>query len=222
MAVYGVTIKDAARPKLRRLVRAIEDGEYLEAAGAAGENTLKEHFRRKNLDGGTHTTASRLGARPSQVFADFAEATWSSIRFQGVDLVVSDHRVNQFVNGGDIVPTGGRRYLTLPATAAAYGVRAREAGVALVFAFSLDERSRWRPSLVAAENYEREIAKGKNAGAVVRAKGNQKATRGVGKVWYWLARRVRQQPRPDTIPGTEALRADINQALADWQRSFTQ
>jgi len=216
MPAYGITIRDTARPAIRRLLRGLEDGKHLPAIGAAGERTLKDHFTAKNLSGATHATANRLGARPTQMFADFADATRWETAFQGVNLVVSDGRVNQRLNGGTIVPTGGRRYLTIPATSAAYGIRAREASVNLVFAFALNERGRWQPALVAETNYERTVSRGKNAGQVKRAAKGQKATQGAGKVWFWLARRVTQKPDPTVIPTETELRDRVEDALRVW------
>ncbi|MFH0879826.1 MAG: hypothetical protein V2A34_08950 [Lentisphaerota bacterium] len=209
----GVTITGFAREKLRRLTTALNNGSYRPALGQAGARIMVDHFSSINRSG-AHKSATELGAKPSELYAEFAEATNYQVEADGVLLTVAHHAIRQRYYGGRIDPVNASR-LTLPARAEAYGRRAGTVGVPLDFHYAPDPKTgRWRPALVSWEGGTRVIKD--------RRKGHKGEMRTVPDkrrppgVWFWLVRHVNQQGDHTVIPTREQFIEGTDAALKGW------
>jgi hypothetical protein len=109
----------------------------------------------------------------------------------------------QILWGGVIRPVNVK-FLTLPATGEAYGTRARE-HADLKFGFAPDPElgGAIRPALIQTE--QSVVTFGRQ-----RKDGTRKVNRGAtfgGTVFFWLTRRVNQQPFPGMLPTQEQMKA---------------
>lgn len=217
MPLYGATVtKDTARPELRSLQAHMRDREAISrVAGVAGTQVLRDHFTEREADPSSHTTAALLGARPVGLFAQFARGTHFETTADGVRLVVSHPAIMQRLKGGRILPTGGRRFLTVPANQFAYGRRAREVGVNLVFAFAPRPgpgELKMMPALVAPEAVEKETGPARKDGT------RRKKTVRPSGVYYWLIRSATHSADPSTVPTNDAIRAGVEAQIDGWVR----
>jgi hypothetical protein len=212
--VYSVTVKDTASDYLARLARGLEAQEYGEAVGRAGVRALENNFRDKDQDPQSHRTARDLGASPSGLYAQMVKHLSHSTTREGVLLSINHAAAAQRYFGGTITPTGGRKYLTIPAIAEAYGVKATDAPVGLepIFAWS---RSEGRARVIGLRQADAKPKKGRRFKK--RAKDstdNYFAEKGA--VWYWLVESVTQRPDPTVLPDDSVLASHIINALAGW------
>jgi hypothetical protein len=221
--MYVVQVTDNATPALENLERDLHSP-LMAALGKRAEVELRDHFADRNAE------PNKMGW-PSQNFWDrirkaTALLTWDDV---SASIAIGDPAINQKVYGGTI--TAKRcASLAIPASAEAYAAGSPREGAtpALRFAFAYDsQRSCWRPALVAAEDYQRQIRSGKRKGEVVRTKnvrqadqvaatGPGRATTGAGTVWYWLCKSVTQAPDPRALPD-EGVMFD---AMIDQTRKF--
>ncbi len=130
----------------------------------------------------------------------------------GLALVtVSQIGIRQRVNGGTIVPKGGRKFLTLPEAPEAHAKRAREFSD-LDFAMALDENGSLRPALVQRASTAITITRRKKKDGTVKFTVKPGEVQG-GKVMFWLARRVKQRPDPTVLPPEPLVRATATEAI---------
>ncbi len=93
--------------------------EISQAVGASVFALTRKHVRQIGLN--RHATANRLGAQPTKFFSEAAKTCkWGSDATAAYIYLYSPGFANTF---GDVTirPTGGRRYLTIPIHALAYG-----------------------------------------------------------------------------------------------------
>lgn len=210
MAAYGIVIRDLGTTAfLQALQESVDRETFIEPIGEAGTRVLKDHFRKKNLDAGSHKSAQRLGAQPSGLFEQFHNATSHQRQGSSSVLSVNHPAVRQRFEGGDIRPVNSG-FLTIPAQAAAYGTRAREAGITLAFMYAPDEQGRWRRALVAPSAVTRETGKARKDGTrrrvVIKPSG----------IWYWLVRKVHQLADPSVLPTRTEILDGIKTGLESW------
>lgn len=209
-----IDVNDYATGPLRNLDRKLDPPQkLLQVAGKSVEVCLRDHFLKRNSE------PNKKGWAPNNF--------WSRIR-KAVVMIDADNTkasvaiaapaINQKIYGGTITPKRGSA-LALPATAAAYASGSPREGATpmLKFMFAFDPTfDRWRPALVAAEDYARRIVKGKRAGQLANTKDKAKATAGSGTVWYWLCRSVTQAPDPRALPDEQDIQAGIYSAVEDY------
>lgn len=199
--MYRADIRiDTATPFMLQKVKQIRQERVNKQIGLAGRLALVEFFTKKNAEMKsatmTHQGNPKLGHSRPGLFEKFARATSYTATPSSVTLSVTHPAIRQRVKGGVIKPVR-RKYLTIPARAAAYGKSAREAPVELKFGFAEDERfGVMRPALIAKQ------------------KGNRK-TKAVG-VWYWLAKQVKQKADPSAMIGKDALLGEIRKNLTGY------
>jgi hypothetical protein len=148
------------------------------------------------------------------LFEDFHNATRWERSTQGVVLAINNPAVRQRYLGGTIRPVNSRM-LTLPAQGAAYGVRARDAGITLKVMFAPDPKlNKWRLALVAPEAVTKETGAPRKDGTrrrrVIKPSG----------IWYWLVSKVTQQGDKSTLPTSEQLLAGIRSGIEKWARGI--
>lgn len=206
MPAYGVTIRDTATPFVRALER--QTGSAGPVVGRAAAETTREHFRRKNLDPASHRSASALSAQPSGLFNQFRNATSFEATLTSASVVVRHAAIRQRIEGGTIEPGPGKKFLTIPAQAIAYGRRAGEFPQ-LVFAWASHIQNRRSGfALVAPSAINKEVGRARRDGT---RRTKEVAPSGV---YFWLVRRVRQPADPTVIPDEQQMQAGV-QALLD-------
>ncbi len=199
MPTIQINLFDGLTPTQKALLEGIRGPGMITAASRAMAGFLRNWFA------GLEETRPNKQGFPRQHF-------WADVRRSVQNPVVADptfasvsitHRaLRQRIEGGVIRPGAGKKYLTIPATEAAYGHVAREFNN-LHFGFAENKYGNLAPALI--ENTYQKIAFGRK-----RKDGTRKATPGEergGKVFYFLARQVYQAPDPTVLPPNEQVQS---------------
>lgn len=127
-----------------------------------------------------HATANRLGATPSGHWAQAAERTSSRADAEKATVTISQPGIGRAAHDVEIFPGPGKKYLTIPAIAAAYNQRA----------YRLD----LKPIIRFIDGSRRAIGLGK-----VTGKGKERKE----TIWYWLVKSVRQKQDRTLLPSDQ-------------------
>ena len=119
-------ISDSVGPALAAMERRLGDGQAIHTAIAtAGEIFVKE-FGRRTADQ-EHRSARRLGATPTGHLLRAYEATESAATGDAASLFFPRaSRLRAAFGSYTLTPGNGKKYLTIPVAAEAYGKRAGE------------------------------------------------------------------------------------------------
>ena len=109
---------DEVLQELDRIKVALED--INPVIGEAAKLRLMDHLTDKNASSTSHKTATRLGANPSQLYAEFVKAITYDENSDQVVVSINHNAARQRYFGGDIYPVN-KTYLTIPITAESYG-----------------------------------------------------------------------------------------------------
>lgn len=199
----AITITDKVSPILARFQNVLKTGAIENVMGRAVVNKLQAHFLQLNA-----SRANELGGDRTNFYAGAAKSTNSQARPGEVKISVNQVGIRQRYEGGEIRPLAGK-YLTIPASAEAYGHRAREFSD-LRFGFAENKFGNLQPALVRASSSQVKFGRQKNDGT--RAV-KQTGSRG-GEVMYFLCPRVFQRADPTVIP-PEAELADAAVSVAN-------
>lgn len=155
---------------------------------AAEENFFRDYLR--SIASRRHATARRLGAQPTGFFERAAESPEGTADRTGATITVSPRSAFARAFGDvEIKPGPGKRYLTIPVAAAAYGRRAGEFGGGLVFI-------RTGPGKVPV---------------LAKAGGDD----GILQVMYLLVKKVTQKQQRELLPSDEAIAATAIEEIED-------
>lgn len=211
-ATFSISIRDGASPTLALLLNEVRNASLAAKAAARGvANKLKDHFAQMESD-----RPNRWGY-PRQHF-------WSQVRksvgnpvMEGdaATVTISHVAFRQKLEGGTIKPGPGKKFLTIPATAEAYGKRAREFS-GLQFAIVADPQSgRPRPALIAQRAVSTLISLGKKK---FKAVGSE-----LGMLpLFWLVREVKQAPTPGALPSDGELQQAAISGAEEWGKNVIQ
>ena len=168
---------------LNAIESAVENIEPV--AAEAAQLHLMEHLAAK--DAGPHKTASRLGAEPSGLYADFARALTYTTAPGQVDLAINHAAAPQRFYGGIIKPVNSK-YLTIPVAKESYGksLGAGDFTDKIIFLFGKDRK----PYGAALESDPSHLL-------------------------YILTKSVTQSADPTVLPSDADLTANILQTLSD-------
>lgn len=167
----------------------------LKAMGAELRATLIEHFTAIEQDSVHHKWAAKLGAERTHFYGSAARGVQLPAVHGDDEVSVSINNVGiaQRYFGGTIEPGPGKKWLTIPAVAEAYGRPA--------ISFNNLHFIYFRPDLAAlAETMPK--ATETSATGVVRSKGARSER---GRVVYWLKRSVRQEADPSVLPTDDEM-----------------
>lgn len=195
-----VNITDAATPALNALDGAMTVRQIAAVVGEAEVILFQNHFR---------NAPSNKNNWPSTSFWPRAARATNWKPFEnGVLINVNQVGVRQRYAGGDIFPTPGHQYLTIPARAEAAGKTAGEFNN-LKVAFSRGHAF----ALVEADATQIKIGGKKKDGTRSVKHGD---TIG-GGVFFWLVKSVHQNPDPTVLPDPREIQqvaVDAINALA--------
>jgi len=181
---------EVLREKAKELGKAIDGDDMRLVMGAALKEAVRAHFYALSSDNDHHKTADRLGAQRMNLYMKAGDNTHDpELESDGVSVSVDDpeHALMQRIFGG---PISGKPFLTIPATAEAYGRRAREFDNLRLILF---------PS---------------GAGALVEK--GQKWVSGQTPVFYWLVREVVQNPDPTVAPDPDEVMDSVERETSDY------
>ncbi len=210
---FTFAISGSVADETKILLAGLRAGEGIRAASRAVQTTTRRFYG--TLDG---TRPNKQGWPRTHFFEAVARSVNQPVVTSPTEATVSitHHAIRQRIQGGYIRPTGGRKYLTLPATAEAYGKRAREFGN-LRFGFAENKYGNLAPALVNAG--EQKVSFGRR-----RKDGSRKVTPGEdmsSKAFFWLVKQVYQPADPAAFPPEADLEAAAVRGANDWARALT-
>lgn len=144
-----VDVQDRATSVLVETERLLQPAAVAKVAGRAGFNYVHGHFL--TLD---RTRPNKMGGERTHFFSQAARSTNFKSDASGANVSVNHVGIRQRIEGGVIKPREAQ-FLTIPATAAAYGTRARE--WTLKFAYAEDSQGRKRKALVEPSTPEKAV-----------------------------------------------------------------
>lgn len=196
-----VNITDAATPALDALVLVMTVKEIGSVVGEAEVILFQNHFR--------NAPGNKKNWPTTSFWPRAAKATNWKANDLGVLINVNQQGVRQRYVGGEIHPTAGHQYLTIPARAEAYGKTARKFDN-LKVAFSRGKAF----ALVEADATQ--ITYGKRD----RKSGQRSFSTDTvgGGVYFWLVKSVYQAPDPNVLPAD----ADISSVAMDAIRDLAE
>ena len=187
-----ITIENRVTELTDAISSVLRRGVVENAVGAGVSKLVKDHFLGLNA-----TRANQFGGKRTNFWAATAKSTNYQPGNGEVTISINKVGFRQRLEGGTIRPTGGRKYLTIPAVAEAYGKRAGEFSN-LRFGFTEGRSGGLVPALVEA-----------SASTVKFGRARKDGTRGVktgssgGRAMFFLVRKVFQRADPSVLP-TEA------------------
>ena len=187
----SVNVSDAATPAINALADALDERALAASVGDAEVALFQNHLR---------GNGTNKNGWPSTAFWSRAAQTvdWTAAD-TGLAINIRQAGVQQRYAGGDIHPTGGHQYLTIPARAEAYGHRAGEfSNLRVAYgrngAFALVEANATQSSAGRSKK-----SPGHGAGPHADTVG--------GGVYFWLVKSVSQAPDPSVLPADEDIAA---------------
>jgi len=151
-------------------------------------NLFQDHYR-------SLPPNRQFPGRTTHFWADAARSTSFALDSDGFTITTNKQGVLQRYLGGTIKPTGGRKYLTIPAREEAYGKLASDFNN---LRFAITDQG---PALVEADATRIKIGRQKKDGT--RNIKNLGETGGA--VMFWLRRSVTQRGNTNIIPTTEKI-----------------
>ncbi len=190
ISAQEILTKDLATPELNRLDQLIKSGAASRVAGRAAVQAIKSHLFAFN-----DSHPNKLGGPRTNFYGQMARSTnASSENVNKVLISIAHVGARQRYEGGTIRPVNGGVYLTIAATAEAYGRRAREMSN-LKFGFAQDSNGWMRPALIEQVG---NVIRGRNkCKRVGKAKGAATLS---GKVMFWLIREAHQVGDTTILP----------------------
>lgn len=188
MASLTINLRDTATPVVSGVLEGLAPERINPVLARAAVNVTREHLFRLNGE-----RANALGGQRTNFYAQAARGTNFEVTATGFLLSVNQVGIRQRFFGGTIEPKGGKKYLTIPMRAEAYGRRAREFNnlrFAMVAGIG--------PALVEAEATTLKRTRSKKDG--VSTSRLKSAGETGGGVMYRLVRKVTQRADPTVMP----------------------
>ncbi len=170
-----VKVEDGVTPALRQLQQTLASGEIENAIGRGASNFIQRYMFKTNSQ-----RPNSIGGPRTNFYAACARSVSYTHRPGQAEITIGQLGFRQRLEGGEILPRKSQ-YLTIPASPAAYGKRAREMN--LRFAFAMNSYGAMQPALIF------------NAQGKKRSKQPAQNT-----VMFWLTKRVNQKADPSVLP----------------------
>lgn len=196
-----ITISGPAVERIAEFRASLADDGSKHAAGRGVRRLLMDYYR--SLDS---SRPNAMGGKRTHFYAGAARSVDYAIDNEGAAVTVHQRGIAQRYYGGTIKPVNSR-YLTIPVDPSAYGRRAGEFDNLTVH-FGLTRSGQRRPLfLVQESDYKYKTGKNRKTGV----KEVKSAKFEAGKIMYYLALSVTQDPDPTVLPSDDL----INQAAMD-------
>lgn len=190
-----VQVTNTLTPYLTELRKLVSDRAIDNALGQGAARVVRHHLVAKNA------TPNKLGGRRTNFYNRAAQSVNVQVPAPGTSVVsINKVGLRQRLEGGWIRPTGGRKFLTIPAIAEAHGRRASEFSN-LRFGYTQGRNGGLVPALVEASStqlkFGRQRKDGTRAVSVTGSSG--------GRAYFFLARQVFQQADPSVLPTQQQI-----------------
>jgi len=205
MSGISINIQDGATPLLDRIRDAATSNGLVLVGGRAAANLIRDHLVALN--------SSRHRSGGTNFYANAAKSVTVTAVPQGAKVSITQTGFRQRLYGGPIDPTGGRKFLTIPACDEAIGKRASE--------FSdLEMRKVLNPATgslqwaLVRRPSETIIYRGRKGKDGVK---HYKVSQGVPleeQVMFWLVRHVDQAPDSSVLPTDDQIKDTALSAMA--------
>lgn len=191
---FEITLRsDTASPALERAAAFLTPARIQAIVGTSGADTVQRHLYKLNTE-----RPNRLGGTRTNFYTRAGDSTtWRQASEDTVLIAIALPGIAQRYYGGTIKPTGGRKYLTIPARAEAHG---RTAGSFkdLVIVFGQGGKP---IALARAGQTTIGFRRQKETGF---RRAYSKGAAG-GEIMYWLKTEITQQPDPTVLPTEEEV-----------------
>jgi hypothetical protein len=195
-----VKVQDGASNTVRALNRVTNPKTLSPIVGRSATNTIREH-----LFGLNQSRPNQLGGRRTQFYAQAARSTHFDEVPGGVLISINQVGIAQRYYGGEIKPKKGK-YLTIPVHPAAYGKRAGEMDLEVVFGHD------GRPIALATKDSRGVSVRQTKSGKITKTQTGHR-----GEIMFRLVRSVNQKPDETVLPYDELIYArierDVNQVI---------
>ena len=198
-----ITTTGQAPRVVTAIARAVQTERITPIVGRSAVNTIRTH-----LFGVNNSRPNALGGRRTNFYATAARGTSFAVVPDGVVVSISNVGIRQRILGGTITPKPGKKFLTIPATAEAYGKRASEFDD-LVVVFGAGGR----PIGLAHALFRRTRAPVKALPARLRV-GVTKQIGQHGGMVFWFAQSVTQKGDPTVLPYPEQIYSQARKDVA--------
>lgn len=198
----GITFtvsRDAITPVVKRFGGALKPERLNPILGRSAVNTTREHLFGLNL-----TRPNQLGGRRTNFYAGAARGTNFQATDEGVTVSIVQVGIAQRYYGGTIRPKTAK-FLTIPVNPAAYGKRAREFDLELVFGPGGEP-----VALATKGNRGVSITQNKRGQIVKKQTGRH------GEIMFRLVRSVTQKPDPTVLPYPELMAERIKKDVGSY------
>lgn len=197
-----VDIRDNVSAALKGMDAALAPAQINPAIGRAEVILFQKWFQT--------LPSNRQGFPSTGFWSAAARATNFNLLGDGLVVSVNKQGVRQRYQGGTIKPTGGRKYLTIPARSEAYGKRAGEFPN-LVLAFRREGGQVRAFALVEARAQGVKIGKRRKDGSRKVTEGEESG----GGVMFWLVKSVTQKADQNIIPSDDRITAVAMETIGD-------
>lgn len=122
-ATLAITVQDTATPRMAQLMAGLGNRTGLhEAVGREALGLTRNHLI--HIAATRHATAERLGAAPTGHWAQAAEKTVETHDENAATITINQPGIGRVAHDVTITPKAGKKFLTIPLAAEAYGQRA--------------------------------------------------------------------------------------------------
>lgn len=198
-----IEVKGNASAAIQRAAEFVTPARISAIVGTSAADTFQRHFYQLNSE-----RPNALGGTRSNFYTNAGDGTsWRQESEGSVVISIASLGIAQRFFGGTIKPKAGKKYLTIPARAEAYG-RAAGSFKDLVVVFG---HGRKPIALARAGQTTIGFRKNKESGA---RRAFSKGAAG-GEIMYWLKTEVTQQPDPSVLPPTEKIFEQIERDVTE-------
>ena len=220
-----LSAQDTAGPRLAELLkRAGEKAKLNQAVSVVAAELTRRHILEK-VAPSRHTTAQRLGASPTNYLMKAGQSVIERSDADGAQVIIQNNTaifartrgpvtIKPGMSFGPVAPDGrggtGKKWLTIPATAAAFGRRAGEFAD-LVFA---QKKNSTTAMLLRVPKYQKK-SDGKRR-TKAEAESYRAELKSQTRVFYWLRKEVTLPADPGLLPNAQAYTLAARLGVRDY------
>lgn len=208
-----LTIGGNAQRMLQQLREEVINREEIHQDIATREENLVRDYL-SSLAQTRHATADALGATPTGHLERAAESVTSRSDADGATVSITSPGISRAFDDITITPGAGKKYLTIPATAEAYGKRAG--------AFNDLRLAFFKNGLLAlVKTDQSRLSDRKSSGYGIESKAAKAdSAKQRPPVYFWLKKSVFQKQDRTLLPSDALLQTAAEEGVRDWLKSF--
>lgn len=182
-------IRDSVNPVMKRLAAGLQPAALQPIIGRSATNTIREHLFALNA-----SRPNQLGGTRTNFYASAARGTQFKVAGDHVIVSINQVGIAQRFFGGTIRPRVAK-FLTIPVNPKAYGHRAAEFDLELVFGLG------GQPVALALKGNRATSSRQTKSGKTVTTSSGHRA----GEIMFRLARSVTQAADPTVLPSDDLI-----------------